>query len=143
MKLPLFLDTNIFLRALHETENHQMFLNSVACLDAIRHHHFDAYTSPTVLSEVAWTLKTFYHQPKTTIIQSIQSIACLNNLTIKDDTQISQALRYFAQHNIKFIDCLIASSKNLQAGKWQLVSYDTDFDKIPKLKRLEPQDIIL
>lgn len=136
-----FLDTNIFLRFFHNSYP-KSFTECQSLIEMIKLGQISAVTSFHVLSEIAYTLKSYYRCPKTEILKYLQSIIGLHNLTIHDDIQINTVINYFTKLNIKYVDCLIASSKNLQSGKWQLVSYDTDFDKIKGLRRLEPRDVI-
>jgi len=136
-----FLDTNIFLRFIHKS-NLTSFKECKLLLESIKQGNLSAVSSSHVLAEISWTLKSYSRYPRVENIKYLKSICRLSNLSIIDDVQIDQALIYFERFNIKFIDCLIASSKHLQSGKWQLVSYDTDFDKIKSLKRFEPKQVL-
>jgi hypothetical protein len=52
------------------------------------------------------------------------------------------ATELFQTHNVKFIDCLLASSKRVQENKAAVFSYDRDFDKLG-VPRVESKDILL
>jgi predicted nucleic-acid-binding protein len=108
----------------------------------LKQQHTEIITSTVVLAEIAWTLKSHYQKSRMEIVDLIKSIAHISILKIIDDYQHLHALKLYQEHNIKFIDCLIASSKHLQSRTWQLVSYDQDFDKIKGLKRLEPGQVL-
>jgi predicted nucleic-acid-binding protein len=135
-----FLDTNIFLRYLIPDEP-SMHDACVTFFNRARQQNLSLLTSTVVLAEIAWTLKTHYQKSRPEIANLLKSIIHISVLTIRDDYQHHTALKYYQDLNIKFIDCLIASSKHLQNGAWQLISYDQDFDKIKGLKRLEPGQI--
>ena len=51
------------------------------------------------------------------------------------------AIELFEMYSVKFIDCLLASSKLVQKGDAVILSYDRDFDKLG-VRRVEPKDIL-
>ena len=139
--MPRFLDSNIFLRYLIPDEP-KMHLECINFFSNAKKKRDTLITSTVVLAEIAWTLKSHYKKNRLEIASTLRSIIHISTLKLIDDYQHHQAIKYYEKVNIKFIDCLIASSKHLQNKTWQLVSYDTDFNKIKGLKRLEPGDIL-
>jgi len=62
-------------------------------------------------------------------------------LKIVDRFQPRISLNLFSKRNVKYIDTLIASIKEILAKKWTVVSYDKDFDKLGVLRK-EPGEVI-
>jgi predicted nucleic acid-binding protein len=135
-----FLDTNIFLRFIHKSDA-KNYDECKGILESLKSGVFSAVTSSHVLAEITWTMKSYYHDDKADIVRFLEAIKQFNNLTISDDARVDRALKYFKTYNIKFIDCLIASSKHLQNGAWKLFSYDQVFNKIKGFTRLDPGQI--
>jgi len=124
-----FIDTNVFLRVLI-AEDDLMFGHGVALLTATKQGTVSAHTSCLVLSEISWTLSSFYHFGKPDVVRALRGIADLANLRITDNADAGLALTLYERCNVKWIDCLIASSPDVQSNATTIVSYDRDFDKL-------------
>lgn len=135
-----FLDTNIFLRFL-VGDNKKMLGECLTLFDSIKGGKVDAVTSNVVLSEVVWTLGSLYKYPKSKIIDAIKGILGFPGIKIIDGCMILIALEIYQGVNIKFIDSLIASIDDIYNGRWVVVSYDKDFDKLGVIRK-EPSEII-
>ncbi len=135
-----FIDTNIFIRVLHK-ENEKLFRECVSLLQSIKENKIEAYTGTVVLTEVAWTLGSFYKISKAKIIEGLRGIININGLKILDNYNQSLALALFEKHSIKYIDALIASNEEVYTKKMTIVSYDRDFDKLPVIRK-GPKDIL-
>lgn len=135
-----FIDTNIFIRVLHK-ENEKLFRECLLLLQSIKENKIEAYTGTVVLTEVVWTLSSFYKISKAKIIEGLRGIININGLKILDNYKQSLALTLFEKHSVKYIDALIASNKDIYSKKICIVSYDSDFDKLKVLRR-EPKEVI-
>lgn len=135
----LFIDTNIFLRTLIE-EDKESFKDCFQLLQNIKTNKFKGITSSVVLSEVAWTLLSYYKFSKPEVVKALRSIVNLRGLSIIDKFQHEVALSLYEKNGIKFIDALIASNPDIVNKNWTVISYDRDFDKID-VKRMEPHQI--
>lgn len=135
-----FIDTNIFLRVLVK-EDKKTFNECVELLSLVRDGKIKAFTYDIVLAEVNWTLSSFYKFPKTKAVESIESILNLKSLKFYHNSNIALAVQLYKEHNIKFIDALIASDPNIFNKETIVISYDKDFDKL-KLLRQEPAEVI-
>lgn len=131
-----FVDSNIFLRFLIK-DDEQKFKRCQQFFEDVEAGKIKIIISPLVLAEIVWVLGSFYKFGKQKILQALQAIILLKNLKIRDKSDIIAALALFEQTEAKFIDCLIASDRDLQAKKYVLISYDDDFDKLG-IKRNEP-----
>lgn len=134
------IDTNIFLRVLIN-EDIQSHKECVELLKSIKSSRIKAFTNSVILSEISWTLLSFYKFSKEDVISALSGILNLNGLGIIDNYNHLQSLEIFSTKNVKYIDSLIASSANSIGANCTIVSYDKDFDKISGITRKEPKDI--
>lgn len=136
-----FIDTNIFLRTLIK-ENKDSFNHCYSFLKAVKTNKIKAVTASIVLAEIVWTLSSFYKLPKKQVVEAIRSIVNLRGLKVVNKYNHLLAIDLYERRAVKYIDAVIASIDKIQAKKWTVVSYDTDFDRLgvirkePKLKRL-------
>ena len=135
-----FLDSNIFLRFLIG-DNQKMLGECLSLIEDIKGGKINAYTSNVVLSEVVWTLRSFYKFPRSRVINAIKGIVGTPGLKICDGYMILAALEIYENSSVKFIDSLIASIHEVYNRKWIVVSYDKDFDKLGVIRK-EPSQII-
>lgn len=133
-------DTNVFLRALVR-EDERSHRACVTFLELVRFGTVSAYTSPLVLAEITWTLKSYYSLSKPEVLVAQKSILALKHLRIEAHECVDSAVVLFATHNVKFVDALLASSPAIQSGVYAIVSYDREFDRLEGVVRVEPQDV--
>lgn len=133
------LDTNIFLRVLTK-DDLKTFDDCVNLLEAVKSNKVEAVIPGIVISELVWTLSSFYELPKATVLKSVESILHLKGLRVVDDYDYHAALNLYQQHSAKYIDCLLATMNHVQSGEWQLVSFDRDFNKLG-IQRVEPKNV--
>jgi len=135
-----FIDTNIFLRVLIR-ENESAFQQSKAFLEMVKRNVYDAVTSTMVISEIVWTLGSYYKFPKKKVLRTIQGILHLSGLKIVDEYDISKSLALYESHTCTYIDAMIAGMPGVQSGAWNIVSYDKEFDKLG-IKRVLPEKLL-
>ena len=133
-----FIDTNIFLRVLIKEEK---FEECYQFLDLVRQNKIKAITSSPVMAEIDWVLEGFYKFEKMEVIKGLKSILKLKGLRIIDKMDVSLAIEFYKNYNIKFIDALIASNPKIFKKEITIISYDKDFDKINVLRK-EPKEIL-
>lgn len=126
----VFLDTNIFLRFLIRKDE-SSFQETKEVLQAVEDRRCHIATSGLVLAELVWVLKKSYLQPKNTICEAVEMILHLPDLWMCDNSNANIALELFRTHNVKYIDATIASIPQILSGEIPVVSYDTDFGKLP------------
>lgn len=134
-----FLDSNIFLRVF-VGDSPQMLEECLILFENIKKGKVNAATSSVVLSEIVWTLKSFYKFSKTRVIGAIKSIMNIPRLEIVDDYMMLAALEIYENNSVKFIDSLIASIYEIYSKEWVVISYDKDFDKLGVVRK-EPSQI--
>lgn len=135
-----FIDTNIFLRVLNR-ENEKNFIECSNVLKLIKEDKIKAFISNLVLTEIVFTLVSFYKFKKTDCISSLKSVVNLKGLRILNKADIFLALEFYENNNIKFVDAVIASTPLILKQKMKIVSYDKDFDKIGAIK-IEPSKLL-
>ena len=136
-----FVDTNIFLRTL-VPENKKSLIECKNFLSKIKNNQIDAVTSNLVLTEIVWTLLSYYKFPKRDVIAAVRSVLNLSGLKIVDGYNTTQALIFYENKTVKFIDCLISSIPEIKNKEWFVVSYDEDFDRLGVLRK-DPGEVIL
>ena len=135
-----FIDTNIFLRTLIN-DNERLFNECVGFLELVKNGKIKAQTSCLVLSEVSWTLSSFYHSGKEKVVESLYSIVNLKNLQFNERFNSNFGVQIYEQNNIKLTDAFIASNPKIQSKEMIVVSYDKDFDKLDVIRK-EPGEIV-
>ena len=135
-----FVDTNVFLRTLIR-EDEKAFKDCRNFLTAIKNNKIDGITSNFVLTEIVWTLASYYNFPKKNIVRAIESIINLSGLKIVNGCDIKYALALYKKKSVKFVDALLASIEELKNKEWVIVSYDKDFDKLGVVRK-EPDTLV-
>lgn len=131
-----FLDTNIILRYLAWDEPKKarkcetLFKRATESKEVL-------YTTTLVIAEVIWTLEKAYKLPKSEIVTHIQRILNTPNIELDEKDILLAAVGLYELKEIDFIDAYNAISMETKDID-SLYSYDTYFDLIPHLKRLEP-----
>ncbi len=131
-----FLDANIILRyltldsALKARKCEILFQRVASGREAL-------FTSTLVIAEVVWVLEKAYKLPKTEITGLIQRILNTPHIECDEKDVLMAAAGLYSLKNIDFID--VYNAIVMEARKIEAVySYDTHFDRIPSLKRIEP-----
>ncbi len=93
----------------------------------------------TVIADAVFVLSSpkLYHLPRTEVRDLLAPILRLPNFKVLRRQTVVTALDIYASSNLDFGDAFIVASMQAQ-GSTLLYSYDGDFDRIPKLTRVEP-----
>lgn len=132
----VFVDTNIFLRYLTADDPakyercKELFKRAVEGKVLL-------LTSDMVIAELIWTLQSFYKVPKAEVIEKISVVASTPNLIIPNNGIIVEALIIYSRKNIEYIDAYNAMFMKHHNTN-NIYSYDTDFDSIGGIERIEP-----
>ena len=86
-------------------------------------------TDIIILTEIVWTLNSFFKIGKNDIVEYISLLLNLKNMVIKDKEIIEKALDIFRDNNVDFIDAFCGGLLLRRKIKY-ICSYDEDFDKI-------------
>ncbi len=134
----IFLETSVFIRYF-TADDEKKFADCVHLLETIeKAGTLRPYTSNIVILEILFVLTRVYKFPKKEVLEGIQKILDIRNLTLIEKADTLAALEFYKKHNIKFGDCLIATQ--IPTGV-KLVSYDEEFEKI-KIPVLTPVEFL-
>jgi predicted nucleic acid-binding protein len=142
----IFLDANIFLRALIQSSDpviRQMHELAAALLRQAERGEVEVTTSDAVIAEVAFILtsKTHYQLPVGDAAARIATLLRLRGMKLRDKRVVLRALDLWAAYpRLGFVDALTASYAQ-QPGV-VLATFDSDFDQIPEITRWQPEDDI-
>lgn len=132
------IDTNVFLRALVR-ENEEQFEECKQILQRIEMNSLSAVCSGLVLNEVVWTLQRYYKYPKEKIVIAGLGILNLFGKNMYQKYDYRNAFSLFSKYKVPFVDCCIASIREVHSKEWTIVSYDVDFKKLPVLWKTPKQ----
>jgi len=132
-----FLDTNILLRYLIGDSNEQAE-RSLHLLLRVERGEEKVFTSSLVIFETVFTLQKFYKVPREKIAGQLLAIISMRNLQLPDKNVYSRAFDLYISKNISFADAYNAAYA-LDLEQPTIYSWDTDFDKIEGITRLEPE----
>jgi predicted nucleic acid-binding protein len=133
-----FVDTNIFLRYLTRDDP----TKAEACfrlLERAKTGDVSLTTSESVIAEIVYVLSSprVYHLSREEVRARLYPLLALEGLKIPDRRKYFRALDLYTLHAIDFEDALTAATVE-QSQLDGLYSYDTDFDKVAGVTRLEP-----
>lgn len=131
-----FVDTNIFLRFLTEDIPAQADRCAVL-VQRLRDGEEVVSMSPLAVAEIIWTLERFYKLSKAQVAAKVSPLLKLKGLRVANKEVFLRALVLFAEKNISFTDAYIAVQME-RSGVEELYSYDRDFDRVERVKRIEP-----
>ncbi|OGX49850.1 MAG: hypothetical protein A3G88_01425 [Omnitrophica WOR_2 bacterium RIFCSPLOWO2_12_FULL_63_16] len=131
-----FLDTNVILRYFvwDDPVKGERARRLFARIHAGRER---VMTSVLVVAEVVWVAESQYGYPKVKLIELLQRFLNTPNLEIDRKDLLLAAVNLFELQPIDFIDAYHAVLMQT-LGIQQIYSYDTDFDHVAGLRRIEP-----
>lgn len=133
-----FVDTNIFIRYLTRDDPQK----AEACrrlFEQAKTSEVILTTSESVLAEVVFVLGSprGYRLSRADVRARLYPLVAMEGLRIEDRRKYFRALDLYATHNIDFEDALTVAHME-QYNLDELYSYDTDFDRVGEVKRIEP-----
>jgi predicted nucleic acid-binding protein len=133
-----FLDTNILLRYLTRDDENKA-QRALSLLLKVEQGEEKLITSSLVIFETVFTLQSFYKVPRQRIKELVLPIVALRNLHLPDKNVYYQAFNLYITKNISFTDAYNAAYM-LYEEVSSIYSWDTDFDKIDGITRIEPDE---
>jgi predicted nucleic-acid-binding protein len=105
---PVFADTNLFLRLLTNDipEQAEAFIH---LLQKAAQGEIKFLTNPMVIAEIVWTLESYYGLSKESVQEKILAISNTPGLEIVDGDLVLQAIHWYVEKNIDFIDAYNAA----------------------------------
>lgn len=103
-----FVDTNVFLRYLTNDIPEQADAVETLFKSAARGERL-LVTTPLVVAEIVWTLQSYYHLPRERIKTAVVGILGTPGLDVDDDHIVLQAIIWYDEKNVDFIDAFHAA----------------------------------
>jgi len=133
-----FLDTNVLLR--YFTNDDPVKARAAfALLQRVERGEERVIVSPIVVFEVVFTLGRGYKMPKEEIRRLFWRILALRDVQLADKALFKNAFDQFVEKNIAFADAYHAVWMQ-RRGVTEIYSWDREFDRIPELTRIEPDN---
>ena len=133
-----FLDANVILRYLTR-DDPKKAENCYELFQKVKRGEIELTTCEAIIAEVVYVLSShsLYNLPRDEVCSLLLPIINLYGLKIPQKRLYIRALDIYASKNIDFEDALIFAHMEKQQIK-EIYSYDSDFDKLEELRRLEP-----
>lgn len=135
-----FLDTNVILRYLTRDDE----AKAAACYELfqrVQRGEEKLFTCEAIITEVVYVLSSHrapYRLNQEEIRARLQPILTLRGLKLPQKRVFLHALDLYVSYPfLDFEDALAAAHLENQ-GLTEIISYDSDFDRIPGLQRIEP-----
>lgn len=137
--MPLrFLDTNILLRYLTRDDERKAKA-AFGLLQRIERGEERVVTTQAVIFEAAFTLQRFYKVPKAEIRELVLPIVLLRGVQVPNKPLYEQAFDLYVERNISLPDAWNGVFMRSR-GLTEIYSWDTDFDAMTWLTRIEPEE---
>lgn len=105
---PVFVDTNLFLRYLTNDIPEQA--NAIeALLRRAAAGEVLLVTNSLVMAELVWTLESYYHLPPQSIQDKVLAILNTPGLEVGEGDLVLQAVLWYAEKNVDFVDAYNAA----------------------------------
>ena len=133
-----FLDTNILLRYFTK-DDEEKAQKALALLQRVERGEERVETSLPVIFETVFTLQRHYRVPLPQIKELLLPILRMRGLQLPAKNLCITALDLFIERNISYVDAfnaLYMQSRHIR----EVYSWDTDFDRIEGITRIEPKD---
>jgi predicted nucleic acid-binding protein len=130
------IDTNVLLRLLTRDDEHKAAA-ALALLRRVELGQERIVTSPLVIFEVIYTLQRSYRVPREQVRTLVLPIIALRGLELAGKPIFTRALDLYVEAQIPFADAYNAAYMETH-GIDEIYSWDTDFDDLPGIARVEP-----
>lgn len=133
-----FLDTNILIRHLVKDDPRKS-IASKELLRRIERGEEAVILNDIVIFEAVYILESpkNYGLSRTQIRGGLGQLLTLNGLRLPNKRLYQKAFDLYCDMNISFADAFNAAYMQSE-GLTEIYSYDTDFNKLPGIKRIEP-----
>ncbi len=137
--MPRFLDTNILLRYFTGNPPEQA-AGAKWLLQRVERGEEKVATSVMVLFETVFTLQKTYRVPKADIRAMVTDVVSLSGVQLPGKRLYLRALALYAEQPfLSFADAYNVIAMQEQ-GIPEIYSFDTDFDKVDGITRVEPRE---
>jgi predicted nucleic acid-binding protein len=135
--VPTFVDTNVFIHFLLGYDPAR-FQRCEDLLSAAEQGRSDLETSDMVIAELVWFLqRPPIRMSSSEIRDHLLPLIALPGLRLPDKNFLVDAFQAYVERGVNFIDAYNAAVMRRRRID-RIYSYDTDFDRLPGLTRVEP-----
>lgn len=135
MTLPL-LDTNVVLQhLLQDHEDHSP--RATALFERIRDGGLVAHISDTVMTETVFTMDRGYKQPRALIRDAMLDLLDEPNLLLAGKSRWRRTLQIYVDRQTSLGDAQQIELME-RMGLDEIITFDTGFDGVPGITRIEP-----
>lgn len=131
-----YLDTNVIVRFLVD-DPPEMAEKAARLFEAAEQGEVALVVDVLVIAEVIWVLKSFYNHTVPAIAKTLGDFILGDGIFIDDRGTLLVALHLYETKHIDFIDAWLAATMQRRGIK-QIFSFDTHFDRVVGIQRLEP-----
>jgi predicted nucleic-acid-binding protein len=132
----IFIDANIFIRYFVSDDSYKSKKVEELFQKIVR-GEIECFTNQMVIAEIVWVLDKFYNMDRQLICDNIEFILNTPNLKVKEKNILIKAVNIYRNSNIDFIDAY-NYSHILANDSDSIFSYDSHFDKLESIRRIEP-----
>lgn len=122
-------DTNVLLRVITEDDDPQRAVSEARIL-AILDGGEEVFVPLVTLAELAWSLKSQYRYPRSSIADALASIAGTDPFVVQSAAAVDRALAWYRAGPADFADYLILST-SLSEGARGVLTFDGNLLKNP------------
>jgi predicted nucleic acid-binding protein len=133
---PRFVDANVFLRYFTGSDPAKAE-RARQLLERVERGEEKVTTDTLVVFETVFTLERSYKVPKPQVREMIADIFSLPGIQLRGKRLCFDALDLYVAKNVSYVDAYIATSMKAR-GLTEIYSWDSDFDKLPGIRRVEP-----
>jgi predicted nucleic-acid-binding protein len=95
------------------------------------------YLPEVVLSDVVWTLQSFYRWPRERIAHFAHDVVSTRGIRMSRQSLVRHALHIYVEQRVDFSDALIAAEM-IDRGYDEIYSFDKDFDRMAQITCVAP-----
>lgn len=133
-----FVDTDILIRLL-TGDDLQKQAEAAALFERVEAGELRLTAPDTVIADAVFVLASprLYHLPRAEIRELLTPLLRLRGFRVRNRRSVLRALDLYGSSNLDFGDAMIIASMQ-ETGSEVLYSYDSDFDRVPGIQRVEP-----
>jgi uncharacterized protein len=111
-----------------------------ALFEEIERGTLDAWTSDLVISEVVFVLsnKKTYNTPRSDIARHLLRLLSLPRLQLANRRIYRRVFEPYTTQTMSYVDCYNAAALMEHRKRTEAYRYDTDFDAVATITRIEP-----
>jgi len=90
-----------------------------------------------VVAEVVYVLESVYEVERERVAEFVRAVIGFPAVVVPDEALLLRALEIYEQHRIHFAESYLAACAEV-SGVGVVASFDRDIDRVPTVRRLEP-----